>query len=348
MDGICIIVAYNGKWTTNYKYLDHETKLILINDAITFEGLVETIFQVLKLERGEIEANIWFDTKLETSKGMLLTNDDEVTTCIYLLKNDSNFKASRFIVDISERNSLSANCSKTELCNYTVHEEEVNSEPQEEGRWEMHIGDKVLIVVEPTMEVEYLATKEINKYTGQTSNSNKVRKRSISKRGYVPTAVLREDASLDEIVVGSLFVNKGILKKCFFNNAIKYHFRFKVDKSSKTRYYLKCYDNECSWYLHSSQIHDSALFKITRFEKTHSCSFDETDQRHATSKVISDYIIKLQHDTDEAIKPKFVIEEMRRRYGLDISYHKAWRAIQIALGLLITGGSKMDDQSQTE
>ncbi|KAK4361455.1 hypothetical protein RND71_020407 [Anisodus tanguticus] len=344
MDGICIVVAYNGKWTTDNKYLDHETKLILVNDEITFEGLVEKIFQVLKLKRGEIEANIWFDTKLETSKGMLVTNDDEVSTCIYLRKNDSNFKASRFIVDIAERNSLSANSSKTELCDNIVHEEGVNSEPQEEGLWEMHIGHKALIEVEPTMEVEYLKTKEITEDRGHTSNGKKVRRRSAStsKRSNLPTVVLREDASLDEIVVGSLFADKQCLKKCFSSNAIKYHFRFKVDKSCKLRYYLKCYDDECSWYLHSSQVHDSALFKITSFEKNHSCSIDETDQRHATYKVISDYIIELLHDTDAEIKPKFVVEEMRRRYGLSISYHKAWRAIQLALG------PEMDDQFQTE
>ncbi|KAK6793393.1 hypothetical protein RDI58_006846 [Solanum bulbocastanum] len=177
MDEICIIVAYNGKWTTNYKYLDHETKVIRVNDEITFEGLVEKIFQVLKLKRGEMEANIWFDTKLVTSKEMLVTNDDEVTTCIYLLKKDSNFKTSHFMVDIVDRSSLSANSSKTELRNYIVCEEEVNSEPQEEGLWEMHIGDKALIIVEPTMEVEYLANKEITVDTGQTSNGKKVRNR---------------------------------------------------------------------------------------------------------------------------------------------------------------------------
>ncbi|KAH0764991.1 hypothetical protein KY285_000862 [Solanum tuberosum] len=86
MDRVCIYIAYNGKWTTDNKYLDHEIKLILVNDGITFEGLAEKIFQVLKLKVGEIKANIWFDSNLETSKGMQVTNDEEVTTCIYLLK----------------------------------------------------------------------------------------------------------------------------------------------------------------------------------------------------------------------------------------------------------------------
>lgn len=345
MDEICIYIAYNGRWTTNNKYLDHETKLILVNDEITFEVLVEKIFQVLKLKRGDIEVNIWFDTKLETSKGMLVTNDNEVTTCIFLVKNNSSFKTARFIVDIVKRNSLSANSSETELCNNIVHEEVNICISQEEGVWEMHIGDKALIVVEPAMAPEPLTSRKLTEETGQTSNGRNVRKRSASKRGDLRTMVLNKDASLDEIIVGSMFEDKESLKKCFSNHAIKYQFNFKVYKSSKTRYCLKCYDDECSWYLHSAQVHDSALFKITKFEKNHSCSVDVTDHRHATSKVISDYITELLHDTKIEIKPRFVVEEMRKRYGLSISYHKAWRAIQLALGMTSRSPEK-DYQTQ--
>ncbi|KAG5630747.1 hypothetical protein H5410_002464 [Solanum commersonii] len=140
MDRVCIYIGYNGKWTTNNKYLDHEIKLLLVNDGITFEGLAEKIFQVLKLKVGEIKANIWFDSNLETRKGMQVTNDEEVTTCIYLLKNDPNFKTSCFIVDITENNSLSA-------VNIVQHEE-------------MQIErEETSIPIEPISEFEPLETK---------------------------------------------------------------------------------------------------------------------------------------------------------------------------------------------
>uniref|UniRef100_M1C8C9 Uncharacterized protein n=1 Tax=Solanum tuberosum TaxID=4113 RepID=M1C8C9_SOLTU len=127
----------NGLQITN---LDHEIKLLLVNDGITFEGLAKKIFQVLKLKVGEIKANIWFDSNLETRKGMQVTNDEEVTTCIYLLKNDPNFKTSCFIVDIAENNSLSA-------VNIVQHEE-------------MQIErDETSIPIEPISEFEPLETK---------------------------------------------------------------------------------------------------------------------------------------------------------------------------------------------
>ncbi|XP_016496730.1 uncharacterized protein LOC107815626 [Nicotiana tabacum] len=340
MDRVCIYIAYNGKWTTDNKYLYHEIKLILVNDGITFEDLVEKIFQVLKLKRGEVQPTIWFDTNLETSKGMLVTNDEEVTTCIYLLKNDPNFKTSRFIVDIAERNSLSARYSKTEEVNIVQHEE-------------MQIDrDEALIPVEPITEFESLATKEKSVDTVQSTHGMKLRKRSLprkvikkrkrsrSKRYDMPSVVLRGNASLDEIAVGSLFENKESLKKCFTNSAIKYHFKFKTVRSTKKRYYLKCYDDNCSWYLHASRVRDSALFKISKYVEDHSCSADvlqPDQQRHATSRVISDYIRELLPEYETEMTPNFVKEEMRKRFGLNISYHKAWRSIQLAFG--VTKGS---------
>ncbi|XP_055810202.1 uncharacterized protein LOC129880268 [Solanum dulcamara] len=321
MDRVCIYIAYNGKWTTDYKYLDHEIKLILVNDGITFEGLVEKIFQILKLKTGEIKANIWFDTNLETSKGMLVTNDEEVTTCIYLLKNDPNFKTSRFIVDIAESNSLSS----------------VNIVQQEEMQIER---DEASIPVEPISEFEPLETKSSHgmklRKRAQNRKVSKKRKRSRSKRDDLPSVILRENASLDEIVVGSLFANKECLKKCFTNSAIRDHFKFKTVRSTKKRYYLKCYDDKCRWFLHSSRINDSALFKICKYVKNHTCSadvFKPDQQRHATSRVISDYIRELLPEYETEMTPNFVKEEMRKRYGLNISYHKAWRSIQLAFGV---------------
>ncbi|XP_059316630.1 uncharacterized protein LOC132067424 [Lycium ferocissimum] len=322
MDRVCIYIAYNGKWTTDYKYLDHEIKLILVNDGITFEGLVEKIFQVLKLKMGETKANIWFDTNLGTSKGMLVTNDEEVTTCMYLLKNDPKFKTSRFIVDIEESNSLSA----------------VNIVQQEEMQIER---DEASIPVEPISEFEPLETKSSHgmklRKRPQNRKVSKKRKRSRSKRDDLSSSlVLREDASLDEIVVGSLFANKESLKKCFTNSAIRDHFKFKTVRSTKKRYYLKCYDDKCRWFLHSSRIRDSTLFKVSKYVKNHTCSADvlqPDQQRHATSRVISEYIRELLPDYETEMTPNFVKEEMRKRYGLNISYHKAWRSIQLAFGV---------------
>ncbi|XP_070046325.1 uncharacterized protein [Nicotiana tomentosiformis] len=46
---------------------------------------------------------IWFDINLGISKGMLVSKDLDLHTCIKLLKSHSLFKGCRFIVDVSQR-----------------------------------------------------------------------------------------------------------------------------------------------------------------------------------------------------------------------------------------------------
>nr|XP_016497352.1 PREDICTED: uncharacterized protein LOC107816176 [Nicotiana tabacum] len=86
----------------------------------------------------------------------------------------------------------------------------------------------------------------------------------------------------------------------------------------------------------NNRIKDSTLFKIVKIEKNHDCSVNtmKADQRHATSKLISGYIIDNLRDPRFEVTPAFVMAEMQKLHGLDIGYHKAWRAIQCASTLI--------------
>ncbi|XP_075111254.1 protein FAR1-RELATED SEQUENCE 4-like [Nicotiana tabacum] len=82
------------------------------------------------------------------------------------------------------------------------------------------------------------------------------------------------------------------------------------------------------------QVLESA--PIVKLEKKHDCSVNtrKADQRHATSKLISGYIIDNLRDPRFEVTPAFVMAEMQKLHGLDIGYHKAWRAIQHASALI--------------
>ncbi|XP_070015272.1 protein FAR1-RELATED SEQUENCE 4-like [Nicotiana sylvestris] len=84
------------------------------------------------------------------------------------------------------------------------------------------------------------------------------------------------------------------------------------------------------------RIKDSTLFKIVKIEKNLDCSVNtmKTDQKHVTSKLISGYIIDNLRDPRFEVTPAFVMAEMQKLHGLDIGYHKVWRAIQRASALI--------------
>ncbi|XP_070056608.1 uncharacterized protein [Nicotiana tomentosiformis] len=253
--------------------MDHQTKLVLVPEAIQFEDFINQVFQVIELDRDKFEAMIWFDINLGTSKEMLVSKDLDLHTYI-----DN----------------------------------------------EQALGIQVL---ESASVIEEVAEKTSTQLTRLSSNS---------KQTESPTTILRENASLDEIKVGSIFDKKKSIINCFSNIAIKGHFEFKVVRSSSTRYSLKCNNDRCGWCVRAFRIKDSTLFKIVKIEKNHDCSVNtmKVDQRHATSKLISSYIIDNLRDPRFEVTPAFVMAEMQKLHGLDIGYHKAWHAIQRASALI--------------
>ncbi|KAH0712467.1 hypothetical protein KY289_008426 [Solanum tuberosum] len=67
-----------------------------------------------------------------------------------------------------------------------------------------------------------------------------------------------------DIKKGQLYMNKEILQDVLNHIAIKENFQFKVKRSSTTRYYLVCIDDQCSWYFKSSSLNNSNIFKAWR------------------------------------------------------------------------------------
>ncbi|XP_070041168.1 uncharacterized protein [Nicotiana tomentosiformis] len=268
---------------------------------------------------------IWFDINLGTSKGMLVSKDLDLHTCIELLKSHSLFKGCRFIVDISERVFGSTSTfehvntetqqDNQDKCQRIMEIDVVEAQPiteevlqifdsiQVEGQSIIEIDNEQswgIQVLESAPAIEEVAKKTFTQLTRRSSNS---------KQKESPTTILKENASLDEI---------------------------KVVRSSSTRYSLKCNDDRCGWCVRAFRIKDSTLFKIVKIEKNHDCLVNtmKDDQRHATSKLISGYIIDNLRDPRFEVTPAFVMAEMQKLHGLDIGYHKAWCAIQRASALI--------------
>ncbi|XP_019242449.1 PREDICTED: uncharacterized protein LOC109222558, partial [Nicotiana attenuata] len=294
-----LIIAFDGKWTADYKYLNHKTKLLLINDGTSFEEFLRKIFDVIELDNKKFQANVWLNINLGTSKGIEATKDEDLIMCMILLKNDPYYKDSKFVVEISEK-----------------------PDQQLEGNAIMEIDNQQLLhsnTYGPEEQVLLISQVE-------EEQENPIYDITMEKEIVIPV----EDQHIESLQ------NKNVMIRCFCLAAIKEHFEFYVNRSSNTRYSLVCTDEKCTWTVRGSRIKESTLFKIVKFQRTHECSVDirKSDQRQATSNVIRDYVIDNLRDIAAEVKPKFVISEMKRAHGIDVGYGKAWHAIQKGLSLL--------------
>ncbi|KAL0541690.1 hypothetical protein IC582_021745 [Cucumis melo] len=92
--------------------------------------------------------------------------------------------------------------------------------------------------------------------------------------------------------------------------------------------FVRCIDNKCGWRLRVVRLKDSNIFKIKKYVKVHSCSFEflNRDYRQAKSWVVGELIKSKFKGPGRIYKPRDIIEDMRQDYGINMSYEKAWRA----------------------
>ncbi|KAL4035334.1 hypothetical protein IC575_004018 [Cucumis melo] len=92
--------------------------------------------------------------------------------------------------------------------------------------------------------------------------------------------------------------------------------------------FVRCIDNKCGWRLRAVRLKDSNIFKIKKYVKVHSCSFEflNRDHRQAKSWVVGELIKSRFKLPGRIYKPCDIIEDKRQDYGINMSYEKAWRA----------------------
>ncbi|XP_019260578.1 PREDICTED: uncharacterized protein LOC109238551 [Nicotiana attenuata] len=126
------------------------------------------------------------------------------------------------------------------------------------------------------------------------------------------------------------------MTKFFCNLEINQKVEFTVVRSCSKRYELKCIVEKCDWNVRATRIKKFHTFQGDKYHNNHECSVDarKSDQKHATSNFISEQIIEHVREKKIEVTPTFVENKMKKKFGIDIGYHKAWRAIQKAIACI--------------
>ncbi|KAK2652060.1 hypothetical protein Ddye_011916 [Dipteronia dyeriana] len=132
--------------------------------------------------------------------------------------------------------------------------------------------------------------------------------------------------------VGELFESKQQLQSQLCRYAFANRFHIRVMKSGSKRYQVRCIVEECKWRLRAVKVANSDYFHIRRFDHEHTCSNEARfpHQRQASARVIREHIKEKFRD-HRLYKPKEIIQDIKKEFGISCNYHKAYRAKHIAL-----------------
>ncbi|KAK2658118.1 hypothetical protein Ddye_011170 [Dipteronia dyeriana] len=133
------------------------------------------------------------------------------------------------------------------------------------------------------------------------------------------------------IEVGEVFPSKKQLQLQLGSYCLANRFQIRVFKSDTTRYQVWCIVEDCSWKMRAARVQNSDYFRIRKFCNHHTCSTEARfpHQRQASARVIGENIKDKFHD-HRLYKPKEIVHDIQREFGISCNYQKGYRARHIA------------------
>ncbi|XP_060176134.1 uncharacterized protein LOC132606576 [Lycium barbarum] len=356
MEKIPVFIKHNGVWESDHNFVNFSVNGVLITSECNFEELVSVIAKQLEKD---LDTNL-IDIKYLVKDGyppMTVHNDMSVRVYIELKRMDSEFTSFPLCVTFKDKCSAGS-CS--DVNPVTVSSDGIQSEniPEiyqpdaiemissmnREDRNGIRADEKRIINNPDT--IEPISSVHCNGM--QVDEEGIVHSLAIiepisSVRGEDYNGSIQDDVRgiinnprHQDVEEDQLYQDKETLVNVMKHYAIRKNFQFKVERSSSSRYCLVCLDDNCSWCFKASSLHKSKLFKVRQFNDVHTCSIEETlnTQRHATSGIIGGMIRNKYADSESVYTPTDIMRDMKKDYGVDLTYMKAWRAKRKALEIL--------------
>lgn len=126
--------------------------------------------------------------------------------------------------------------------------------------------------------------------------------------------------------VGRQFPDVKTFRKAIKEAAIAQHFELKIIKSDLIRYFAKCAKEGCPWRIRAVKLPNVPTFTIRSIEGTHTCGKDAQLSRNQASV---DWIVNLIEErlrSNVNYRPKDILQDIQKQYGISIPYKQAWRA----------------------
>ncbi|XP_031382151.1 uncharacterized protein LOC116196530 isoform X2 [Punica granatum] len=135
-------------------------------------------------------------------------------------------------------------------------------------------------------------------------------------------------------VVGQEFPDVKAFRNAIKEAAIAQHFELRIIKSDLVRYFAKCASEGCPWRIRAVKVPNAPTFTIRSLEGTHTCERNAQNGHHQASV---DWIVSFIEErlrSNINYKPKDILHDIHKHYGITIPYKQAWRAKERGLAAI--------------
>ncbi|XP_049400475.1 uncharacterized protein LOC125864493 [Solanum stenotomum] len=359
MENVPIFIKHNGVWESDNSFVNFSVNGVLVSSGCNFEELVSVIANQLEKD---LDTNL-IDIKYIVKDGyppMTVHSDMSVRVYIELKRMNAEFTMYPLCVTFKDK-CTAGSCSNVNPA--TVSSDGIQSE----NRPDIYLPDAVEMISpvrgkdcdgiqgdDKGIMNNQDTVEMMNSVHGEDSNGVRGDEEGIinnvdivepisSVHGEDWNGIQDDDRGIvlidnprhQDVEEGQLYLDKETIVNVMRHYAIRNNFQFRVERSSSTSYCLLCPEENCSWCFKSSSLHKSKLFKIRMFNDVHTCSIEERlHSRLSSAGIIGGMIRNKYADSESVYSPADIIRDMKKDYGVDLTYMRAWRSKQKALKLL--------------
>ena len=127
------------------------------------------------------------------------------------------------------------------------------------------------------------------------------------------------------------FVNKQFLNKleCMFSigkKSLIERFEYKIIKSEKTRYSVKCVQPSCPWKIYTRKNNFDSKFYVSTLNDVHTCERTQINPNHrnATKKLLSQLLYEKMKDYNRKYTVNDIIKDIALDWKVNLSYKRVW------------------------
>lgn len=296
MSDVVVMVGYGGQWTSTkdntMTYAGGKQKMVIIQPEMTYQELVELLSSRLCIDRGCNCIQITMKSEYSINGMPYKIEDDDDIACVIALSKKMTQMVSLYLTATP----------KTRRASPTFVSKASTTRPSNNFQEEHYCGPHV--TMKTVNDVPQLVDKSKQPIHDSTLN--------------LQTSNIRDGVTRGERVfrVMEIFQDKDVMQDAFRRHALETGFQYKVIRSTKCRWEVKCLYEQCQWRVRATKLEGCECFQLQRLDNGHNCP---RDQRMS------------HHRMDCIYKPKKIITDMAKRYKIDIFYAQAWQAKNWAL-----------------
>lgn len=351
-----IIIHYGGRWERSDYYVGGQDTLVYVPmEQITRAYLINVIREALCCTRNT-DYSLFFFTCHNGSRRVkiLLQRDTDLFRLIFEQKEDAELYVverdnHEYVPQVDVNVRVNNPAVENENQSIPSENEATDSSDDEEEASRRDLLDSVLTefgawIRQPGHMDQFRTHRNFSSLfeaRNDDDGSNNVQKTSL-RNWVIPVPEVDDTLGWvepSEPIIGKLAVGSTFRRKSDLKIAVgMYHMENQVEcvtnRSSRDRLGYNCKQgrNNCTFRLCAAGSDDS-LWRITKLTLGHSCytNLDRSSARQVTVKVAASFFSRRLVDNGTTLKPKDMIDELRRLYGIGIDYSFALRTRNLAI-----------------